>query len=235
MIVQPPARSYHRRVRVSTHGERIPIVGLGAGTHAKSLVEALRSTGEFDLVALVDDDPARVGTELLGYPVRGPEALTELRGAGVSDAFAAIGGVGSSAARRAAYARLLEVGFELPPILHEAAIVSPWASLGRGCHVLARAVINAGTEIGENTIVNTGAIIEHDCRVGAHAHVAPGALIAGLVEIEDDAHVGIGAVVIQGIRIGAGALVGAGAVVVDDVHPGARVAGVPARELPQSA
>jgi acetyltransferase-like isoleucine patch superfamily enzyme len=37
--------------------------------------------------------------------------------------------------------------------------------------------------------------------------------------------------VIQGVEIGAGAVVGAGAAVVRDIHPGARVAGVPARPL----
>ena len=38
-----------------------PIVGLGAGTHAKSVLEAIRSAGRFEVVALVDDDPALAG------------------------------------------------------------------------------------------------------------------------------------------------------------------------------
>lgn len=213
------------------HATPRPIVGLGAGTHAKSLLEALRSTGEFEVVALVDDDPARVGTKLLGYPVRGPEALAELQDGGVADAFAGIGGVVSSEARKAAFSRLLEDGFRLPAIVHATASVSRFARLGNGCQVLARTVINADAELGENAIVNTAAVVEHDCRIGSHVHVGPGALLGGLVTVQDDAQIGMGAVVIQECTIGAGAFVAAGAVVVDDVAPGARMAGVPARPM----
>jgi len=209
----------------------LPIVGLGAGTHAKSLLEALRSSGAFDVVALVDDDPARVGAELLGLPIRGAETLAELRDEGVADAFAGIGGVGSSEARKSAFSRLLDEGFRLPPIIHAAAHVSSFARVGHGCHVLAAAVINADAELGDNVIVNTAAVVEHDCRIGSHVHVGPGALLGGLVTLEADAQIGMGAVVIQERTIGARAFVAAGAVVVDDVPAGARVAGVPARPL----
>jgi UDP-perosamine 4-acetyltransferase len=213
------------------HATPRPIVGLGAGTHAKSVLDALRSSGEFEVVALVDDDAARVGTDLLGYPVRGPEALAELRDAGVADAFAGIGGVGSSQARKAAFARLFGEGFELPAIIHATASISPFARLGDGCHVLARTVVNADAELGDDVIVNTGAVVEHDCRIGPHVHLGPGVLLGGLVTVESDAHIGIGAVVIQELTIGAGAFVAAGAVVVEDVPSGARVAGVPARPM----
>ena len=61
--------------------------------------------------------------------------------------------------------------------------------------------------------------------------MGPGVRLAGMVTVGERAHVGIGAVAIEGIAIGDGALVAAGAVVVRDVAPGARVAGVPAREM----
>ena len=215
------------------HGPPLPILGLGAGTHAKSLLEAIRSRGEFQVVALVDDDPARAGKEILGVPVRGPEGLAAARERGVLHAFAGVGGVGSSSARAAVFARLLEDGFELPAIAHAAAVLSPWARLGRGCQVLAGAVVNADAELGDDVIVNTGAVVEHDCTIGSHVHLGPGALIGGLVRIGEGAQVGMGAVVIQERQIGAGALVAAGAVVVEDVAPGARVAGVPARPMDQ--
>lgn len=211
--------------------EAIPIVGVGAGTHARSVLEAIRSSGRFEVAALVDDDPARAGADLLGFPVVAPAELERMRADGVAHAFAGVGGIGDSSARRQVFERLLASGFELPPIVHASATVSPWARLGRGVQVLAGAIVNAGADIGDDVIVNSGAIVEHDCRVGAHAHVAPGVCLAGLATVGEGAHVGIGAVVIEGIRIGAGALVAAGAVVIRDVPDGARVAGVPARPL----
>lgn len=209
----------------------VPIVGLGAGTHAKSLLEAIRSAGEFQVEGLVEDDPAKAGSELLGFPISGPDALERFRREGLRHAFAGVGGIGDSSARRRVFQRLLALGLELPPIVHSSAVVSAWARLGRGVHVLAGALVNADAEIGDDVIVNTGAIVEHDCRVEAHAHLAPGVRLAGLASVGEAAHVGIGAVVIEGVRIGAGALVGAGAVVIRDVPDGARVAGVPARPL----
>jgi sugar O-acyltransferase (sialic acid O-acetyltransferase NeuD family) len=226
IITRASLKSYDRAV-AATSGERI--VGFGAGTHAKSVLEAIRSAGSFDVVGLVDDDPTRTGRDVLGFPVLGTEELQRLRADGVAQAFAGVGGIGDQSARRGVFERLLAAGFELPPIVHASAVVSPWAELGRGAHVLATAVVNAGADIGDDVIVNTGAIVEHDCRLGAHAHISPGVRLAGLVSVGEGAHVGIGAIVIEGIGIGAGALVAAGAVVVDDVPDGARVAGVPAR------
>jgi UDP-perosamine 4-acetyltransferase len=207
------------------------LVGLGGGGHAVSLLDAIHSAADLEAAALVDDDPSREGEELLGVPIFGPDALDRLQAEGVAHAFVGVGGVASSAPRRAAFDRLLAAGFELPPIVHASAVVSPWARLGRGVQLLACTRVNAGAELEDGAIVNSGALVEHECRIGAHAHVGPGALLAGLASVDAGAHVGIGAVVIEGVRIGAEALVAAGAVVVEDVAPRARVAGVPAREM----
>jgi UDP-perosamine 4-acetyltransferase len=196
------------------------------------VLEAIRSLGSFDVAGLVDDDPGQAGSALLGFPVLGPEALESLREDGVAHAFTGVGGIGDSSGRRRVFERLQAAGFELPPILHASAVVSPWARVGPGTHILATAVVNAGADVAENVIVNTGAIIEHDCRVASDVHIGPGACLAGLVTIGESAHVGIGAVVIEGVSIGEGAFVAAGAVVVGDVPDGVRVAGVPARPLP---
>jgi UDP-perosamine 4-acetyltransferase len=212
-------------------GQRI--VGVGAGGHAKSVLEAIRSSGKFEVVALVDDDPARAGSNLLGFPVEAAEALERLRADGVTHAFVGVGGFGGTA-RRAVFERLVAAGFELPPIVHAGAHVSPWARLGRGTQVLARAVVNAGAEIDDDVIVNTGAVVEHDCRISAHVHIAPGALLAGLATVGESVHVGLGAIVLEGVRIGSETFVAAGAVVVRDLPGGVRVAGVPARELRES-
>jgi sugar O-acyltransferase (sialic acid O-acetyltransferase NeuD family) len=205
----------------------VPIIGYGAGGHAKSLLEALFSAGAFDVVAMVDDDPARDGSELLGVPVVG-RPVESWRDT-VDHAFVGVGGVVSIDARRTAFARLEAAGFTLPPVVHASAIVSDRAELGRGAQILAGAVVNASARVGDGAIVNTGAIVEHDCVLGRASHLGPRAVIGGDVTIGDGVHLGIGAVIVEGLRIGDGAFVAAGAVVVADVPAGTRVAGVPAK------
>jgi len=189
------------------------------------VLEAIRSAGEFEVVALVDDDPALAGTELRGITVTaGPPT-------GARHAFLGVGGIGDPGPRQRVCERLLAEGFELPPIVHASAAVSPWATLGRGAQILAAAVVNAGATLGDGVLINTGAVVEHDCAIGDYAHVAPNATLGGGVNVGAGAHVGMGAVVIEGRRVGASAFVAAGAVVIADVPDGARVAGVPARPV----
>jgi UDP-perosamine 4-acetyltransferase len=217
---------------VASREQPIPIIGVGAGSHAKSVLEAIRSAGAFEVRAIVDDDSARDDDEILGVPVSSGEgSLERFHSEGVRHAFVGVGGTKECGPRQRVFERLREAGFELPQIVHRSASVSPWARIGIGAQILALAAVNADADIGDGVIVNSGAIIEHDCRIGAHAHVAPGAKVAGLVTVGEGTHVGIGAVVIEGVRIGTGALVAAGAVVVRDVEDGSRVAGIPARPL----
>lgn len=206
------------------------VVGLGAGGHAKVMVEALRAAGGWELVGLLDPDRSLHGTTVAGLVVLGgDEMLDGLRSDGVSHAFVAVGSVRPTLLRRRLFEVLCARGFRPADALHPAAVASPSATWGGGLALLAMGVINADATLGNNVIVNTGGIVEHDCVVGSHVHVAPGARLGGGVRVGDGAHVGMGALVLEGVNIGAGALVAAGAVVREDVSGGAIVAGVPAR------
>lgn len=210
----------------------IRVVGLGAGGHSKVLIEALRAAGGYDIVALVDPAPVRIGTSVLGVPVLGGDELLKRQyDDGVRHAFIGLGGADETDGRARLYDLARADGFEIVSVIHPSAVVSPSAQLGSGATVLAHAVLGADCRLGENVTVNTAAVVEHDGRLGDHVHVATGALLASGVEVGTAAHIGIGASVRQGIRIGAGSIVGAGAVVVEDVEPEVVVVGIPARVL----
>lgn len=205
---------------------------IGAGGHARVVLDAARAGGTVDIVAVIDADPRKHGGSFEGLPVIGDESLLgSMPARGIPAVALGVGSVDVSDVRRALFARVQEAGLDLATVVHPRAVVSATARIGSGSVVFAGAVLNPGVVIGRNVIVNTAAAIDHDVEVGDHAHISPGARLAGNVFVGPQAHVGIGAVIIQGVRIGERALVGAGAVVLRDVPAGARVAGVPARPL----
>jgi sugar O-acyltransferase (sialic acid O-acetyltransferase NeuD family) len=207
----------------------IPVVGFGAGGHAKVVIEILRSVRDYEIVGLLDTRIER-GANVLGVEVLGDDSLMgDLKGRGIEHAFIGVGTAGNTQPRRELYERVTGFGFQMVPAIHAAAIVSSSAQIGVGPTIMAGAIVNASAVIGDNVIVNTGAIVEHDCVIGDHTHIATGARLAGGVHVGSGSHIGIGAVIRQEIKIGEGAIVGAGAVVVRDVPAGKTVMGVPAR------
>jgi len=208
------------------------VVGLGAGGHAKVVIEILQLMGGYELVGLLDPKKELWNTEVLGIPVLGgDDLLPKLYKEGVRHAFIGLGTVGDTRPRRELYEKARSYGFQIVRAIHPQAIVSSSAVIGDGPTVVAGAIINANARLGDNVIVNTGAIIEHDCIIGDHIHIATGARLASTVHVDGGAHIGIGASVRQCIHIGRNAIVGAGAVVVGDVPNNVVVVGVPARSL----
>jgi sugar O-acyltransferase (sialic acid O-acetyltransferase NeuD family) len=212
--------------------ERMRVVGLGAGGHAKVVLDILAFHEEFQVVGLTDADPAMVGKRILGVPILGTdELLPGLRAEGVRGAFIGVGSVGDCQTRRQLFELACTLGFQMIDIIHPDATVARSVRMGQGSTIMAQVALNPDIVLGDNVIVNTGAQLDHDCQVGDHVHVAPGAHISGGVRIGPCAHIGVGATIIQGLQIGAGVIVGAGAVVLHDVPPNVTVVGVPARIL----
>jgi UDP-perosamine 4-acetyltransferase len=209
-----------------------PLLGVGAGGHARVVLEAVRLQGGYEALAFLDPRLELLGTSVLGVPITGDDSLLERYHAdGVRDAFVGLGGAHDTRPRRRLCDLVVSSGFRLVTIVHPAAAVSESAELAGGATILAMAVVGAGARVGANAIVNSGAVVEHDCVLGDYVHVASGATLASEVVVGDGAHVGAGSVIRQGIRIGEGAIVGAGAAVIADVPDGVVVAGVPARIL----
>lgn len=201
---------------------------LGAGGHAKVLVEALLADGAH-IAGILDADPARVGDTVLGVPVIGVDGLAGEYPVETVRLVNGVGSIGVPNLRRAIFDRFSGRGFAFATVVHPSAVVASDAELGEGAQVMAGAVLQPGCRIGRNVIVNTRVSVDHDCTIGDHTHLAPGVTLSGGVTVEAGCHVGTGAVVIQGVTIGAGSVVGAGAVVTKDVAAGVTVVGVPAK------
>lgn len=212
---------------------RTPILVVGAGGHAKVVLDVLERMGTYEMVGLLDDNEDRQGTIHAGHKVIGTleGGLLQLRREGVQGAIIALG---DNVRRRHVYLRAEQAGFAMVQAIHPSAQVGARVVIRGGTLVVAGVVVNADADIGVDVILNTGATVDHDCQIGAHVHISPGVHLAGRVIVGELTHVGIGAVVLPNLRIGRSCIIGAGAVVRNDIPDNVVVVGNPARILKQN-
>lgn len=208
----------------------LPVIVLGAGGHAKVLVDALIACST-TIIGLTDSDASKAGLSLLGVKVIGEDDSVRRYSPSDVALVNGIGSVGPTGARRALFEKFKRLGYSFATVVHPSATIASSARVGEGAQVMAGSVIQPDCTIGVNTIINTHASIDHDCVIGAHVHVAPGVTLSGGVRVGDNVHIGCGSTVLQGITIGDNCIVGAGSVVLREVPGGSKMGGVPAVRL----
>ncbi|WNL38491.1 acetyltransferase [Halomonas sp. PAMB 3232] len=194
-----------------------PVILLGAGGHAKVVLDLLRFTGRTVIGVCDPILEHKPGGLWRGIPVLGGDndLLSH-----VADTVELANGVGSlpgQSTRHNLHERIIALGYRFATLVHPSAVLSESAILGRGAQVMAGCVVQADVQIGEGTLVNTAAHIDHDCQLGRHVHIAPGAVLSGGIRIADNVHVGPNVTIIQGVTIGTGAIIGAGTTVLHDL------------------
>ena len=139
---------------------------LGAGGFGQMVKETALMLGYRPVVFL--DDAAK-GADVAGkccdYRAKREEYST------------AVAAFGNSHMRLYWTDRLLEAGYAVPAIVHPSAVVSPSATLGPGCFVMQRAVINTHTRVERAALINSGAVVDHDSVVEPGAHVGLGSVV----------------------------------------------------------
>lgn len=110
------------------------------------------------------------------------------------------------------------------------ALVTAHTTIGDGCAIMERAVVNRSV-ICKNVIINTGAIIEHGCQIGNNVFIGPGAIVCGGVSIGDNTLIGAGAVIRDDVAIASETVIGMGSVVTKSILQGGTFIGNPAKMI----
>jgi sugar O-acyltransferase (sialic acid O-acetyltransferase NeuD family) len=207
-----------------------PVLIIGTGGHAKVVADALLASGRqvlgFTSGEAWDGEPPEV---LPGLKVLGTDEVLCGYAAAYVDLVNGLGGIDCSGLRRHVQERFEAEGWHFSGVRHPEALVSPFAVVSAGVHLLAACVVQAGARIGTGSIVNTAAVVEHDSVLGDYVHVAPRAIVCGATHVGSNSHVGAGAILLQGLQVGPNTLVGAGAIVVKHFGGRGTLVGVPAR------
>ena len=186
-----------------------PLLLIGCGGHARSLIDVVESSGRWHVLGLVGL-PEQVGENVLGYPVLGcDQDLSSLREQ-CAHALLAVGQIGLAPQRQRLGDELRRSEFGLPVVISGRAHVSRHAQLGVGTSVGHGAIVNAGACVGDHCILNSNALIEHDAVIEDYCHISTGALVNGGAKIGTGSFIGSGAVLREGLSLPPQTIISAG-------------------------
>lgn len=211
-----------------TTGEKTPILLIGGGGHCASVIDVIESTGQYEIVGIVEAVEADQ-TSILGYPVVGTDEHLEHLIKQTPHCVITVGQVKNAVVRKMLFKKIKQFGGILPTIISPFARVARGANIGEGTVVMHYVLVNNFAFVGHNTILNNRSQIEHHVIVGNHCHISTSAVLNGEVEVDDECFIGSGAIVNHGQKICKQTLVGAGSVVTKDILHSGIYMGVPAR------
>lgn len=206
-----------------------PLIIWGASGQAKVLHEFLAHSG-FDLVAIFDNQSA-ARSPISGIPIHiGLQTFKQWRETFKERGLAGVVAIGSPGQARLEIQSLFDQnGVEVISAIHPTAFVAPTSRLGRGCQVLAHAVVAADAALGDQCIINTAASVDHEAALEKGVHVAPGARVLGCVQIGEYSFIGAGSVILSRLQVGRNSIIGAGSVVTKKIADNVVAYGSPAK------
>ncbi len=209
------------------------LVILGGGGTAKDVLSIVtdirRSDSRYDVVGILDDNPALQGQMVCGIPVLGP-----LERAKTLDDVLFVNCLGSPRNywKREAVLAALELPRErFATVVHPTATVSASSTVGHGVVLYPHVVVMADVCIGDHVTVLANTVMNHDVVIEDFCIITSGVNLSGRVRLGRGCYIGVGSSFIQDCTVGEWALVGLGSAVVRDVPPWTVVAGRPARVI----
>jgi sugar O-acyltransferase (sialic acid O-acetyltransferase NeuD family) len=196
---------------------RIAIFGAGLG--ASQALDILRHDDTQHPVALIDDNPQRLGEVIQEIPVVGNvNRALALFSEGAFDA--ALIAVGLPPARARLRQRCEEAGIPLGNVIDPSVRIGTGVQMGTGNLICAYCHFGAGTTVGYNNFISAYNSFDHHSELGSDIATGPGCVTSGLVTIGDRCRFGTGIFVEPHVTIGADTQIASGAVIVGSVPAG---------------
>jgi acetyltransferase EpsM len=194
-------------------------------------INRVAGTGDpvYNIAGFIDDDESKWGEVVNDIEVKGGDGwLRDLASGGEKPR--AVMALGEPKTKRI-IAQKLEGAVEWVTVVHPAAIISPYSTIGSGTVIQANVFVGPNVRIGKHCCFNFCSSVGHDAMLGDYVSVMSHCDITGYDVVKDGAYVATSVSIIPGVTVGEDAFVGAGSVVVKNVPQGARVLGYPAKRM----
>lgn len=203
---------------------------IGAGQNGGQVYNILKLDKSLNVVAFLDDSPAKQGTEKYGRPVAGTLAQLDevVQRFGIT---AAIPAVGNNILKAKIARRLRDAGLQIVKAVHPHTFIDDTAVIEEGAIVEMGVMVHPEARIGACAFIGGSSVIAHDCTIESYALIGGGVMFGGGVTIGAYSTVGVGTILQPQVKIGRNVTTGIGAVVVKDLPDNAIAVGVPAKVI----
>lgn len=197
---------------------------VGAGGHAKEVLDVLLPTIKNGIVYFFDDTKGKLFKIHDEYDVIYDEI--DVKKLFQSDMRFYLG-VGTPTIRCKLTEKMLQIGGELAKVISNSSIVSNYSSIEGD--IMHQVFVGSNVHIGVGALINFGSQVHHDVIVGKYAEVGPGSILLGNSKVGDFSRIGSNATILPKVKVGNNSIIGAGALVTKDIPPNSIAYGVPAK------
>ncbi|TQI71950.1 sugar O-acyltransferase (sialic acid O-acetyltransferase NeuD family) [Gramella sp. Hel_I_59] len=205
------------------------ILLIGAGHHAKVIIDVINKEGKYFIVGLVDSRH-QAGTYFCGHEILGrQEEIPTLEKK--YDISGYIICVGDNWMRSKIVTQLQELipKIEFYNAIHPSVEIGSNVKLGNGIVVMPGCIINTEAAVGNHTIINTNSSLEHNCIMEDFSSISAGVTTGGFVILKKFAAIALGVTIFDRITIGKHSVIGSGSLVTKDIPGSVLAYGSPAR------
>lgn len=200
---------------------------LGVGHNTVVYIDLAEACG-YNIKGLYHYNNDRTGETYFGYKILGSfdDLYSKESLQGMNFALSQ----GNNNIRSENFNKIIQLGGNIPTLIHPSAIVSKRAQLGKGVVIHINAVVHPDTIIGDDTVLSYNTGVTHSSCIGKHCYFAFSSFLGAYTTVEDFVFMGIGAKSISGKveRIGHNAYIGANALLTKTVAPECIMIGNPA-------
>ena len=165
---------------------------LGTGGHAKSCIDLISMSRDYNVIGLISKTTEEIGKKILNVNVVGSDKdLINLKRK-CKNLMIGIGFLGNSNKKEILYNKLINLGFKIPTIISPSSFISKFAKIEEGVNIFHNCLIGPDALIEQGVIINNKCLIEHDVRVEKFAHISTNCVINGNSSIGRKSFIGSG-------------------------------------------